>query len=58
VRIYNWTGCYLGAQLGGAFADNKIDGVLAGFLVTQNDSAAAVTVGGQVGCDPGCRTDN
>lgn len=26
LRVYNWTGCYLGAQLGGAFADNKIYG--------------------------------
>ena len=51
LRVYNWTGCYLGAQLGGAFADNKINGDLAGFLFIQNDSAAAVTVGGQVGCD-------
>jgi outer membrane immunogenic protein len=51
VRVYNWTGCYLGAQLGGAFADNKINGVLTGFLFVQNDSATAATVGGQVGCD-------
>jgi outer membrane immunogenic protein len=51
VRVYNWTGCYLGAQLGGAFADNKVDGVLGGFLFIQNDNAAAATVGGQVGCD-------
>jgi len=51
LRVYNWTGCYLGAQLGGAFADNKINGQLAGFLFIQNDSAAAVLVGGQVGCD-------
>ena len=51
LRVYNWTGCYLGAQLGGAFADNKINGDLAGFLFIQNGSAAAVTVGGQVGCD-------
>jgi outer membrane immunogenic protein len=51
LRVYNWTGCYLGAQLGGAFADNKINGDLGGFLFIQNVSAAAVTVGGQVGCD-------
>jgi len=51
LRVYNWTGCYLGAQLGGAFADNKINGDLAGFLFIQNDSAAAALVGGQVGCD-------
>jgi outer membrane immunogenic protein len=51
VRVYSWTGCYLGAQLGGAFADNKINGVFSNFLFIQNDSAAAATVGGQVGCD-------
>lgn len=51
LRVYNWTGCYLGAQLGGAFADNKINGDLAGFLFIENDSAAAVVAGGQVGCD-------
>lgn len=51
VRVYNWTGCYLGAQLGGAFADNKINGALAGFLFIENDGATAATVGGQVGCD-------
>ena len=51
LRVYNWTGCYLGAQLGGAFADNKVNGDFAGFLFVQNDSAAAALVGGQVGCD-------
>ncbi len=51
LRVYNWTGCYLGAQLGGAFADNNVNGVLAGFLFIQKDGATAATVGGQVGCD-------
>jgi outer membrane immunogenic protein len=51
LRVYNWTGCYLGTQLGGAFADNKINGNLAGFLFIENDSAAAVIAGGQAGCD-------
>jgi outer membrane immunogenic protein len=51
LRVYTWTGCYLGTQIGGAFADNKINGVLAGFFFIQNDSATAATVGGQVGCD-------
>jgi outer membrane immunogenic protein len=51
LRVYNWTGCYLGTQLGGAFADNKINGDLSGFLFIENDSAAAVLAGGQVGCD-------
>ncbi len=51
LRVYNWTGCYLGAQLGGAFADNNVNGVLAGFVFIQKDGATAATVGGQVGCD-------
>jgi outer membrane immunogenic protein len=51
LRIYNWTGCYLGAQLGAAFADNNVNGELAGFLVIQKDGATNATGGGQVGCD-------
>jgi len=51
VRVYSWTGCYLGAQLGGAFADNKVNGQFVGCVVRENDSATAATVGGQVGCD-------
>jgi hypothetical protein len=45
VRVYSWTGCYLGTQLGGAFADNKVNGQFAGFVVNQNDNATAVIVG-------------
>jgi len=26
LRVYNWTGCYLGGQLGGAFANNHLSG--------------------------------
>lgn len=61
LRVYNWTGCYLGAQLGGAFADNHLSGQLItplpppnGSLITpldNNASSAAVIAGGQVGCD-------
>jgi hypothetical protein len=47
----HWTGCYLGAQLGGAWADNHFNGQFAGFLIDQNDSSAAVLAGSQVGCD-------
>jgi outer membrane immunogenic protein len=47
--VYNWTGCYLGAQLGGAWADNHTSGQFAGFSFNENNSAAAVLVGGQVG---------
>jgi len=59
VRVYNWTGCYLGAQLGGAFADNHLNGPLTAGVpgasittaIDQNASSTAATVGGQVGCD-------
>src|SRR5262249_52380092 len=51
VRVYNWTGCYLGTPLGGAFADNKANGQFAGFVINQNDNATAVIVGGQAGCE-------
>jgi outer membrane immunogenic protein len=51
VRVYDWTGCYLGAQLGGAWADNHTNGQVAGFTFNENDSSAAVLAGGQVGCD-------
>jgi hypothetical protein len=37
VRVYNWTGCYLGGQLGGAFANNQINGNFNTFVPgTQN----------------------
>jgi outer membrane immunogenic protein len=51
LRVYSWTGCYLGGQLAGAFADNKVDGDFTGFVFIQNDSATAATIGGQLGCD-------
>jgi outer membrane immunogenic protein len=61
VRVYNWTGCYLGGQLGGAFANNQLNGqfvtpipVAGGDLITpiaNNAGATAVTLGGQGGCD-------
>ena len=55
VRVYNWTGCYLGAQLGGAFENNQLYGLFTTGATTgrvnQNASAAAVIAGGQGGCD-------
>jgi outer membrane immunogenic protein len=60
LRVYNWTGCYLGGQLGGAFADNHVNGLLttngaSGASITtaidQNASSTAAIIGGQVGCD-------
>jgi outer membrane immunogenic protein len=59
VRVYNWTGCYLGAQLGGAFGNNQLNGqfttTVAGItssgVVNQDASSTAVLAGGQGGCD-------
>jgi outer membrane immunogenic protein len=66
LRVYNWTGCYLGAQLGGAFADNHINGPLTATgsfdpnlggvaslttAIDQNAGSTAVIAGGQAGCD-------
>lgn len=61
LRVYTWTGCYLGTQIGGAFADNHLSGQLitpvpaaAADLITpvaNNASSTAVIAGGQVGCD-------
>jgi outer membrane immunogenic protein len=52
VRVYNWTGCYLGAQLGGAWADNEFNGTFLNTVFSeQDDSSASVLAGGQVGCD-------
>ena len=67
VCVYNWTGCYLGAQLGGAFAENHLNGQLttnAGVdpnnnntplslitVIDQNAGSTAVIAGGQGGCD-------
>jgi outer membrane immunogenic protein len=37
LRVYNWTGCYLGPQLGGAFANNHLNGNFNAFVPgTQN----------------------
>src|SRR5579859_7432015 len=51
MRVYSWTGCYLGTQIGGAFADNKASGQFLGFGLSDNDDATGVVAGGQVGCD-------
>ncbi|MGN6749786.1 MAG: outer membrane protein, partial [Xanthobacteraceae bacterium] len=67
LRVYNWTGCYLGGQLGGAWANNQLDGQLSTLVpvsllsgptivdvvtpIADNAGSAAVTVGGQGGCD-------
>ncbi len=60
---FTWTGCYLGGQLGGAFAHNNITDpaqlVQDSFLgagsttgvATASSSADGVLIGGQIGCD-------
>jgi outer membrane immunogenic protein len=51
LRVYNWTGCYLGGQLGDAWANNKVNGQFVGFSLSENNDGTGVVVGGQVGCD-------
>jgi outer membrane immunogenic protein len=56
VRVYNWTGCYLGAQFGGAFSNDHVDGVFPTGPGTtgplnQNLGPTGVLIGGQGGCD-------
>ena len=44
---YNWTGCYVGGNIGGAFGDASVSG--GGGTVSGNGSGFAG--GGQIGCD-------
>ena len=45
--FYNWTGCYVGGNIGGAFGDASVSG--GGGTVSGNGSGFAG--GGQIGCD-------
>jgi len=47
--IYNWTGCYLGANLGGAWGNADVTDVNTGATVSPNNGGFAG--GGQIGCD-------
>ena len=47
----SWTGCYLGGNVGGGFANNKDSDPLSGGADLGSDSPTGVVGGGQVGCD-------
>jgi outer membrane immunogenic protein len=46
---YVWTGCYLGANIGGAWSNLDVTNVSTGGSVSESNSSVAG--GGQVGCD-------
>lgn len=48
VVIYNWTGCHVGANLGGAVSDDRTTSLLG---ISRDFSEAGVVAGGQIGCD-------
>ena len=47
--IYNWTGCYIGANIGGAWGNVDVTDVNTGATVSPNNAGFAG--GGQIGCD-------
>lgn len=47
--VYNWTGCYLGGNVGGAWSHIEVTDVASGVTVHDNNSGFAG--GGQIGCD-------
>lgn len=49
--LYNWSGFYLGGQVGGAFSDStwSTDATINGLFVTENHSESSWIAGGQLG---------
>ena len=47
--IYNWTGCYIGVNLGGAWGNVDVTDVNTGATISPSNSGFAG--GGQIGCD-------
>jgi len=46
---FTWTGCYIGGNVGGAWANVEVTDVLTSFTASHSDSGFAG--GGQIGCD-------
>jgi len=51
--VVSWTGCYVGANVGGGWADKTYNDPLAAFPdnILGSHTASGVLGGGQVGCD-------
>jgi outer membrane immunogenic protein len=48
IALYNWTGCYIGSHIGGAFSDNTGTNQLG---VSRSHNSSGFVGGGQIGCD-------
>src|SRR5262245_55746124 len=48
--VYNWTGCYLGGNIGGAWQHNSTFDAVA-ILATGGDRGNGLIGGAQIGCD-------
>jgi outer membrane immunogenic protein len=48
IALYNWTGCYIGGHIGGAFSDDTATNVLG---VSRSHDASGFVGGGQIGCN-------
>jgi outer membrane immunogenic protein len=48
IAVYNWTGCYVGGHIGGAFSDDTTINRLG---VSRSHDSSGFVGGGQIGCD-------
>ena len=54
ITLYSWTGCYIGAHVGGAFARPRFRDPLTGSIINFDDhdhDLNAFIAGGQIGCN-------
>ncbi len=47
IALYNWTGCYIGGHIGGAFSDDTSTNPLGD---SSSHNSSGVVGGGQIGC--------
>ena len=48
IAVYNWTGCYIGGHIGGAFSDDTATNRLG---ASRSHNSSGFVGGGQIGCD-------
>src|SRR5258708_35996267 len=48
IALYNWTGCYIGGHIGGAFSDDTATNRLG---ASRSHNSSGFVGGGQIGCD-------